>query len=410
MNKRYSLSFYTLIILTFILLGRPQDFFFWLAPLRLALAFTFITLATTIFGKKRSTWNVIFNSSEGKKYILLYLIMILGIPFALYRYLAFDSVLGYSVNILFFFFCLIQINTIEKLKAMIFTTCCSALFYSTLSLTMSEPGSERFSYGTMYDPNDLAYVLVSLLPLSIYFITQKNYFIKRMFGLATIGVSLITIFLTGSRGGFLGLISIIMLLIFTKVTGINRPQKIALVIISIVLFAIFGNTGDKDRYKSLMEVSSDYNVTSEEGRISLWRMGIGVALSHPVTGVGVNCSAQAIGDLRVTRGELSSKWQTVHNSFIEIAAETGLIGFILFNSMIIGTFKRFSLYRKSEITSPHAKEFQYIAAALQFGFIGSLVAAFFLSQAYSFIFALFFALSAVMKNIARIQSVQSVQH
>ena len=344
-----------------------------------------------------------FKVSDGKIYICLYLIMVLGIPFAMYRSLAFDYVFVYAVNVLLFFFCLRVINTFEKLEAMMFTVCCSALFYGAFSLIMSDSGSERFSYGSEYDPNDLAYILVALLPVSIYYVTHNRGFIKRVFGIATVGISLITILLTGSRGGFLGLISIALLLFITNVSGIKWTQKIALVIICLALFATFGNAINMERYKTLQDVGTDYNVTAEDGRLALWRMGIKVALSNPLTGVGANCIGQAIGEMKAANGEGSAKWQTAHNSYIEMAAEIGLIGFILYITMIIGTVKKLLFCQKAQITSPNAKEFQSIAASLQLGFIGSLVAAFFLSQAYSVIFALYFALSAVMKNIARIQ-------
>jgi len=407
MNKRSPLSFYALIMLTFILLGRPQDFFLWLAPFRLAFLFTLITLITTVMEYRESPWGVLLRSSEGKRYVFLYAVMVLGIPFSYYKSYVFYSVLEYSVILLFFSFCLVQIDTVKKLKTMLFAACCSALFYSASSLTMSEPISDRFSYGSMYDPNDLAYMLVSMLPFSIYYVIENNGLIKRIFAIATLSVSLITILLTGSRGGFLGLMTILMLLFFTNVSGIKRLQKISLVIIAIALFATFGHSINMERYKALTEISSDYNVTDEEGRLSLWKKGIYLAISHPFTGVGVYCMPIAIGEMRAAQGEGSAKWQTAHNSFVEIAAETGLIGFFLFSSMVIGTFKKFSLYRKVQITSPDAKEFQSIASALQVAFIGSLVAAFFLSQAYSIIFGLFFALSAVMKNIALIQSMQT---
>jgi O-antigen ligase len=382
----------------------------WLAPLRLAFAFLFITLVTTILDTKGSLVDPIFKSRVGRKYILFYLIMILGVPFAYYRYLAFSSVLEYANNLLFLFFCLILINTIEKLKAMIFTICFSALFYGALSLALSETGIERLEYGAMFDPNDLAYILVSLIPLSIHYVTQNNSSIKRIFGIVTVSVSLVTILLTGSRGGMLGLISILVILFFTKVSGITWSKKITLLIIAFALFATFGSSINMDRYKTLETMGSDYNMTDEEGRIALWRAGIQIALSNPFTGVGVNCIPNAIGEMRAAQDASTRKWQTVHNSYIEIAAEIGLIGFIVFSSMIIGTFKEFTLSRKVQITSPHAKEFQSIAAALQIGFIGSLVTAFFLSQAYSIIFTLFFALSAVMKNIAISQSVQPLRH
>lgn len=394
------MSFYLLILLTFVLLGRPQDFLPSLASLRLALVLTMVTLAMTFLRNKKITSNGILRLKESKNYALFYLVMILGIPFAYHRRVAFEYVfLIYLSNMLFFYLCLIHIDSIKKLKSIIFAVCVSVLFYSALSLAKGGTTSGRFAFGDMYDPNDLAYFLVSLFPLSLFFIINNEGPLKKVFGIVTIGISVIVILLTGSRGGFLSLIVVFALLLFKHAKTIKLSSRILLLVVSLVMIAVYSSKINTERYESLKDVGSDYNVAGEQGRLGIWGKGIQLALSNPITGVGVNCFPKAIGEMRAEEGEIP-KWQVPHNAYLQVAAEVGLIGFFLFSSMISGSLKNLSLRKKTEIGSPHAKEFRSIAVSLQIGFIGSLVAAFFLTQAYSILFTLFFALSVVIRRLA----------
>ena len=394
------MSFYLLILLTFVLLGRPQDFFPSLASLRLALILTIVTLAMTFLKSKKITSKGIFRLKESKNYALFYLIMILGIPFAYHRRMAFDYViLVYLSNMLFFYFCLIHIDTVKKLKSIIFAVCVSVLFYSALSLAKGGLNSGRFAFGDMYDPNDLAYFLVSLFPFGLLFIINNEGLFKKIIGITTVGISVIVILLTGSRGGFLSLIVVFTLLLFKQGQAIKLSSKILLLVISFVMIAAYSSKINTERYESLKDVGSDYNVAGEGGRLGIWKKGIQLVLFNPIIGVGVNCFPKAIGEMRADEGEIP-KWQVAHNAYLQVAAEVGLIGFFLFSSMISRSLKNLSLHKKTEIGSLQTKEFRSIVVSLRVGFIGSLVAAFFLTQAYSILFTLFFALSVVIKRFA----------
>ena len=317
------MSFKIFLLWTFILIGRPQDFFPVLIPLRPALVFTIITLGVTFIGSKRLSFEELLKSGESKKYALFYLIMIVSIPFAYHRREAFNYVfLLYLSNILFFYIFLIQVDSIKKLKSIIFTICSCTLFYSIFSLAMGSFAYGRFSFGTMYDPNDLAYFLVSLFPLSIFYIVHDEGFSKKIFAIMTIGVSIVTILLTGSRGGLLGLIAVFILFFFTKLGGIKWTYKILLFIALILIFTSYSNKINMERYMSLTKIGSDYNVTAESGRLEIWEKGIQLILLNPITGVGVNCFPMAIGYEREAEGEIP-RWQAAHNSYIQIAAETG---------------------------------------------------------------------------------------
>lgn len=393
------MSFYIFLFWVFILIGRPQEFFPFLIPFRLALVFAFITLVATLLSNKKISIADLFQISECKKYTFFYLIMILGIPFAYHKGEAFNYVFQvYLNNMLFFFIFLYHVDSFEKLKTTVFILCVCILFYSVLSLTRGAFTMGRFAYGTMYDPNDLAYLLVSLFPLCIYFIANNKAFFEKIIAIVTIVVSIITILYTGSRGGFLGLVAVFLFILFTKIGGINRSYKLTFITGLTILCILYGSNINTERYMTLTEIGDDYNVSDEFGRFQIWKRGLGLTLSNPITGVGVNCFAMAIGYDREAKGEIP-RWQVAHNSYIQVAAEIGLIGFSIFILLIINSLKSFVYLAKITTTNNELLQLNSISRLLLLGFIGHLICAFFLTQAYSVLFTLFFALSAVMRRL-----------
>ena len=152
------------------------------------------------------------------------------------------------------------------------------------------------------------------------------------------------------------------------------------------------------RFLSVTDYENDYNITSETGRIAIWKIGVNLTLSNPITGVGVKCFPMAIGYYRSDTG-LIPRWQRAHNSYLQVSSELGLIGFFVFISIIISCIKNFSYFSKKEISLTKSDEIKTIGGLVLIGFIGSLIPAFFLSQAYSILFTLYFAFSAAMRKL-----------
>ena len=389
-------------ILTFILVGRPQDYFSFLVPFRLALVFTLLTIVFTLLENKDFSVKKIFEASESKKYVLFYCIMIFGIPFAYHRRFAFEYIfLSYAANILYFFLFYFHIDSLQKLRKILFTITASVFFYGMASLILGNALGGRLSFGGMYDPNDLAYLFVTLFPLAFNFISKGEIFAKRMLAAITLIISPMLILMTGSRGGVLALFMVSMLLVFTKMGSIKKSLKIAAVIGVIIMMAFYSDKIDTERFKSLIsiaEIKSDYNVTGYSGRLEIWKTGLKLIKSHPFTGVGVNCFSMAFGFTRDAEGRIPI-WKAAHNSFILIAAEMGVPGFIVFMSLVIGCIKTFSLIRKTDATNSDIEELQAVTGLIQIGFIGHFIAAFFLTHGYSILFTLFFVLSATLRRI-----------
>jgi len=165
-------------------------------------------------------------------------------------------------------------------------------------------------YFGMYDPNDLHFSCITV-SVKHYFIAQNEGFVKKVLGLATVGVSVIIIFWPGH-----GVVSWVFYASAqyssSKVQRIKISTKILIALAGAAVIAGYGYKVNMERYSSLSNVGSDYNVTSEEGRLGIWKKGI--SWSHPIPhGVGVNCFPKAIGELRAEMGEIP-KWQAPHNS------------------------------------------------------------------------------------------------
>jgi O-antigen ligase len=149
---------------------------------------------------------------------------------------------------------------------------------------------------------------------------------------------------------------------------------------------------------TLFSLESDYNVESELGRLQIWERAISFTIEHPLTGVGVQCFPMALGYSRAELG-LVPKWQAAHNAFLQISAETGLVGFTLFVLLTIKSLIIFFNVSKIKAFSISSREIKILSNLILLAFIGHNIAAFFLSQGYSIFFTMFFAMASAIKQI-----------
>lgn len=385
----------------FVLLGRPQDLYPQLVSLRPALLMSLITAGLVFFQIKRSHIAALFESKEVKLYSLFYLLMIFGIPFAYHRRFAFDYViLLYVSNMIVFYVFILQVNSFDRLRKVLIVMLISSLFYSIFSLIYgSFIGGRYFIYGAMFDPNDIAFVLISLFPMSIYFVITKYGKILGALAIVNILASVAVILLTASRAGTLSLFVISSMLFFTNIGKLKKSYKL-LFVASIGIVALFYlDSINIERLLTITEIGEDYNVTAEQGRIHIWERSFQLILANPLTGVGVNCTPIAIGTLRDSLG-LIPLWQVTHNSYVQVALEVGVIGIYVFIKLIYICVSNFNKYRKQNSSSAESVEVRNISGLILTAFIGQLVIAFFLTQAYSILFTMFFAMSVVIRKLS----------
>jgi O-antigen ligase len=236
---------------------------------------------------------------------------------------------------------------------------------------------DRAATGFSYDPNDIALTLVMVLPIIYYLMLEARGW-HRWLLLATISTVFYILPMTGSRGGILAFIIVIVLILLKH--GIKRLFYLVPVFF-LVLFMAFSNSQHLDRYIGITDLSSDYNMDSKFGRIEIWKRTAQLMLNNPLLGCGAGVVSVAEGATH------TGKWMTSHNSFLQIGAELGLGGLILhlwiIRSMIL-------LWRK---------ESGALGKGIEVGLYAYCAGGFFLSWAYAYTFYFFVALSIAMARI-----------
>ena len=352
-------------IWSFILLCRPQDYLSFLAKLRPSLTLGLITLLIYFLSAKNSA--KISSDKQFRLYRYLLVVMIIGVPFSYYISASLMDVFNYaSITTMFFFLFYQIVNTIAKLRSLLFAYCSGVAIYAIYILKSGNFTEGRIFFGSMFDPNDIAYFIISFLTFNLLFITKDNRGYKRIISIINILISLIVILKTGSRGGLIALITVFAYLLFTKTKTLKLSfmTKAALVLITVVSL-LFVNM-NYERYNTILDVQNDYNVTDETGRIAIWKTGMRMMFSRPFTGVGMNRFNEGVGRDREARGLPSAKWQAPHNSLVQIGAETGIFGLILFCLMSSNVFKITGLI----IGKSQAEELVKISEMVRAGFIG----------------------------------------
>ena len=385
---------------TFVLLCRPQDIVPVLNAIRPALSIGLLTIFMIFLHKNYIAGPKFKDNKQVRLFSWLILIMILGIPFSFYPRYSFVTIFTDYMNVIVFFFIFYKmINSVARLKTILLVGCIGTGLYSAFAIVTGSLGSGRLVFGGMFDPNDLAFFGLAFLPLNLLFISRGNPLMARLACIFSFGSGTLLILLTGSRAGFLAFASAAALLLLTKTRTVGMSQKLLFVSMCIVFVAI--SQVNFDRYKTLLTVENDYNVVSETGRLALWDIGMRAFLTHPLTGVGVNCFNEAVGRDRQTRGLQMQSWQTAHNSIIQIGTETGFLGLFLFLLMTLNVFRIFGLIKRFAGDRDLVK----VGEMAMVAFTGLFISGMFLSQAYSIYWAFYVVLSAVLQRLFAVEEV-----
>lgn len=268
-------------------------------------------------------------------------------------------------------------------------------------INLVEGGRIAGSVGGMFgNPNDLAMNLVSFIPAGIVIAMSPRHSLRhRLIAGATVLCMLAATVFTKSRGGFLGLATAILVLALLG-HHIRRGFGTLVVVATLVALPLMPSSF-WGRMSSIFDEKVDrYEFTgSRESRRIVMEEGIATFLEHPLTGVG---AGQFKNYNPPTRRE---RWRETHNAPLQVAAETGIVGLLLFvfliwrgiraGSVTRGWLRRFRPRSGMPLVLADADRAllyeQSIAASA--GLAGWLVCAMFASVAYNWTFYFLFALA-----------------
>lgn len=226
-------------------------------------------------------------------------------------------------------------------------------FYGTMQLYNISPGlvSNQFKViGTLGNPDYFAGYLVSVAPCALgIFLLSKN---KKIFTEFFIIIALISflgcIFIlpsTLSRSAWLVCSAGIAFILwqkyhFTEKVKIVFNTKIKMVSVVVMSLII-----------SLVTIAGLYQIKPKSafGRLLLWKVSLNMIEENPIVGVGFNKFDVAYNNYQAdyfakgngsnTEKLLADNVRHAHNEYLQIGAETGLIGLLIFLGIIFSAFK-----------------------------------------------------------------------
>lgn len=210
-------------------------------------------------------------------------------------------------------------------------------------------GQLRLGNMYMYDSNDLGVFLLIGIPLTLVAMETSVKWGK-LFGavvLVAIGISLAR---SGSRGAFLGLISLVGAFVFWA-NHISLTKRVAAVAVIVIALVVAAPPGYWQQMESLSSPTEDYNWDNQSGRRKLAIRGMGYMLQYPVAGVGINNFNKAEFQLssmaqQVGGSKFGIRGAAAHNTWVQIGAELGVTGLVLWVSLIFGTLWAVARTRK----------------------------------------------------------------
>lgn len=396
-KRGHAVSYAGLFVFTFLVYFRPYELFPSLAWLsKSAFVVALITLAAFIPIQLGLENRVTAKPREVKIVVALLITGALSIPFALDPGRAFESFIEYFKVIAIFIVMVNVVRTEKRLRGLVllvlFVSCVlafSALYdYVRGNLALEGRRIAGLMGGLFSNPNDLALHLVTIIPISFaLMVASRGIFNKILY----LGCSVLLVggmVATFSRGGFLGFVCVTGFLVW-KFAGRNRVIFGAVALVAILTTIAVAPSA----YRSRIATTDD---ASAVARTDDLKRSILVAARHPIFGVGM--------DNYIIYSNLN---KATHNAYTQVAAEMGLLAFLLYLAFLITPFRH--LHRIEQASAKVKPRMYYLAAGLQASLVGFMVVSFFASVAYQWYAYYLVAYAVSLQRLATTESASTLK-
>jgi probable O-glycosylation ligase (exosortase A-associated) len=223
-----------------------------------------------------------------------------------------------------------------------------------------------------------------ILPLLFYLRTLVA--ASRVRSLLLVGIFLCfaAILGTQSRGAFVGIAAMGMLL---ALRSPNRGAYLLLLMGALPFAFLFMPDQWSERMASILDYEND---PSALGRINAWWMAFYLAIDNPIFGAGLQGFTRYAFMLYAPEPE---RVHDAHSIYFEVLGEQGFVGLAIFLALGIATLLKAEEIRKVTVRIPELKWLRDLANMVQLSILGFAVCGLFLGLAY---FNFYYMLIAVV--------------
>ena len=295
----------------------------------------------------------------------------------------------------------------------------TGLFYGFTALMaffLARPDAPRLELwrGTYSDPNIYGLTVLTGLPIMWWLMKSGNIFM-RVTALMLSLVMLWVILKTGSRGAFISVGLILLLVVFYAspmkkiliVTGLIIGVFAASMLLSTYakkrLFTMFDSSVSEEDMSNLSGAernSLQGDVGSSESRWQLLVDSLEITARNPIFGVGPGNFGEMRWQMHLLRVGRNIAAQTTHNTYTQFSSESGVLILVIFLAQIFDAFRNLRVVRKWNSRDGYMPSAKLLSAAhyLRLVLVALAGGAFFLSLAFNGPFCIIFGLSLALRN------------
>ena len=215
------------------------------------------------------------------------------------------------------------------------------------------------AYGMYENHNDYSFIVIMVLPfIYMYWRSQSGMpgLVRRSLLIVSMIACVVGIFLSLSRGGMLVLVFEVALIVLVGMQG--RRRLLLLPILAVASVAAISY-----QWATRAENQTNYTANdAQSSRFELWRAARTMVKENPLLGVG----SRRFREFSQNYGEIShdERGKVSHNTYLEVFAGSGLIGFIPFVLMLYYLFRE--LRRRPQHRGPPWLDATRTAALISF--------------------------------------------
>jgi putative inorganic carbon (hco3(-)) transporter len=383
-QKGHGLTFVCLFIFSVVLFLRPYELIPALSGLKtMAFWVGIVTLLVFVVSQVATEGNLTARPKEVNMVLLMGLAALLSIPMAIDPGEAWKEFNDVFIKTLLIFIVIVNVVRTEWRMRLLWFLILGVSIYLSVNVISDyqagvfKIGSEETNTarvagvikGLFDNSNDLALHLVTIIPISFVLGIEKKGMIRKLVYFPITLLMVAAVIITFSRGGFLGLIAMVLVLA-RKLSRRNKSAALATIVLGVIFFLAVAPASYSGRLATIFDSASDITGSSSQ-RSQVLKRSILVALRYPLFGVGIgnfhHKSFQELG---------------THNAYTQVAAETGIAAMVCYIILLVHPLRKLRLMEREMFERNESSRYYYLAIGLQASLVGYMVASFFAAVAF----------------------------